>query len=182
VSCLGRIEIADDVSLGAFCMLMDSDFHVAGDPTKEAQARVISIERGARLGHRVVVLPGSRIGAGAVVLPGSVVGGEVPSGATVAGNPARLATSDSETLPDDLQSLIPRIVQDALGIARTPALDEPRDGIREWDSLGTLRLILELEDRFQITLSEDDVNAVRTLRDLVVRVSAAAARTSALVR
>jgi acetyltransferase-like isoleucine patch superfamily enzyme/acyl carrier protein len=182
VSCLGKIEIEDDVSIGAFCMLMDSDFHVAGDATKQPEARTITIQRGARVGHRVVVLPGSRIGAGAIVLPGSVVAGEVPPGATVTGNPARLASAESEAPGEDLPSLIPHIVQRALGISRTPALDEARERIQEWDSLGTLRLILELEDRFQITLSEDDVNAVRTIRDLVARVSAALSRAVALRR
>src|SRR5687768_15117799 len=96
IACQGSIEIGDDVSLGAFCMLMDSDFHVAGDETQEAKVRPIAIETGARLGHRVIVLPGSRIGAGAVVRPGSVISGDIPAGAVVQGNPARPERAESD--------------------------------------------------------------------------------------
>jgi acetyltransferase-like isoleucine patch superfamily enzyme len=46
--------------------------------------------RGAKLGGGSVILPGVTIGANAVVGAGSVVTHDVPEGATVAGNPARI--------------------------------------------------------------------------------------------
>ena len=47
------------------------------------------IEDGASIGGGAVILPGVRIGAGATVGAGAVVTRDVPTGATVVGNPAR---------------------------------------------------------------------------------------------
>ncbi|MGV3719543.1 MAG: acyltransferase [Actinomycetota bacterium] len=48
------------------------------------------IGRGAKIGANATLLPGVRIGAGALVGAGSVVTKDVPAGAVVAGNPARV--------------------------------------------------------------------------------------------
>lgn len=48
------------------------------------------IEEGASLGGGATVLPGIRIGAGAIVGAGAVVTRDVPAGATVIGNPAKI--------------------------------------------------------------------------------------------
>ena len=50
----------------------------------------VHIERNARIGAGAVLLPGVRIGAGALVGAGAVVTKDVPPGAVVAGNPARV--------------------------------------------------------------------------------------------
>jgi UDP-2-acetamido-3-amino-2,3-dideoxy-glucuronate N-acetyltransferase len=50
----------------------------------------VTVERGATLGSSVVVLGGVRVGAEALVGAGAVVAKDVPAGAVVAGNPARV--------------------------------------------------------------------------------------------
>ena len=50
----------------------------------------VRIERGARIGANATLLPGIVVGAGALVGAGSVVTKDVPNGAVVSGNPARV--------------------------------------------------------------------------------------------
>jgi UDP-2-acetamido-3-amino-2,3-dideoxy-glucuronate N-acetyltransferase len=55
------------------------------------------VERRASLGSGAVILGGLTIGAGATVGAGAVVTGDVESGATVVGNPARLLSTARRT-------------------------------------------------------------------------------------
>jgi acetyltransferase-like isoleucine patch superfamily enzyme len=54
------------------------------------------IEAGARIGANTTLLPGVRIGAGALIGAGSVVTVDVPPGAVVVGNPARIVKHVSQ--------------------------------------------------------------------------------------
>jgi len=61
------------------------------------------IRRGAKIGANATLVPDIEIGAGALVGAGSVVTGDVPPGAVVAGNPARVIKSiDQLRCPYDL--------------------------------------------------------------------------------
>jgi maltose O-acetyltransferase len=179
ISCQARVEIGDRVQLGAFCMIMDSDFHVAGDLNTAPELRPIWIGAGARLGHRVVVLPGARIGSGTVVLAGSVVSGEVPAGAVVAGNPARPELLGVAAGGGPPEQEVPLLVQRVLGLSTAPAPGDGPDRISAWDSLGALRLVLALEEQFAITLTEDEIRTARTVGDIADRVAAAQRRRQA---
>jgi UDP-2-acetamido-3-amino-2,3-dideoxy-glucuronate N-acetyltransferase len=50
------------------------------------------IEDGASIGAGAVILPGVRVGSGAMVGAGAVVTQDIPPGATVVGNPAKIIT------------------------------------------------------------------------------------------
>ncbi len=66
------------------------------------------IERGAKLGANVTVLPGIRIGRDALIGAGSVVTRDVPPGAVVVGNPGRVINTLSNLPYDDLTELLGR--------------------------------------------------------------------------
>lgn len=107
------------ISVGARCLIAggvtvaDSDFHPldpaarvadavalspVGDRTRRPpfDARPVTIEDDVWIGWNATVLKGVRVGAGAVIEPGAVVTRDVPAGARVAGNPARVV--DAPTL------------------------------------------------------------------------------------
>lgn len=89
-----RIEIGDRVWIGANSTIVDTDFHPLSpevrraDPTAGKSAPIV-IEDDVFIGMWAIVLKGVRIGHGAVIGAGAVVASDVPSGAIVAGNPAR---------------------------------------------------------------------------------------------
>jgi acetyltransferase-like isoleucine patch superfamily enzyme len=173
ISCQAQIDVGNGASLGAFCMLMDSDFHVAGASDSAPEPKPISIGAEVRLGHRVVVLPGARIGARVTVAPGSVVSGEVPEGASVGGNPARVRFSGAATIDE---SGVPGLIKQVLGLSALPLVGDGPDQIPQWDSLGALRLVLALEEHYQITLLEDEIRAARSIGDVEYAVDAAQRR------
>jgi acetyltransferase-like isoleucine patch superfamily enzyme len=77
--------IEDDVFIGPRVVTTNDKYMVYG-------AKLIgpTIKKGAKIGANAIILPGVVIGEGAIVGSGSVVTKDVPAGATVAGNPARL--------------------------------------------------------------------------------------------
>jgi acetyltransferase-like isoleucine patch superfamily enzyme len=105
--CAEEITIGSRVVISYHVTIADSDFHPVDPQERRRDAlanapggdsslrpRVLSapvhIEDDAWIGIGAIVLKGVRIGRGARVLAGAIVTRDVPAGATVAGNPARL--------------------------------------------------------------------------------------------
>jgi acetyltransferase-like isoleucine patch superfamily enzyme len=90
------IEIHEGVCLGADCCIYDTDFHPLEPHHRRTNsqphtaAAAVVIEHDAWIGARAMVLKGVRIGSCAVVGAGAIVTSDVPSGAIVAGVPARV--------------------------------------------------------------------------------------------
>jgi acetyltransferase-like isoleucine patch superfamily enzyme len=93
------IRVGANVMIGPFCYITDHDHEADGEALLRTQGFVeepVSIGPNVWLGAGVIVLKGVSIGEGAVVGAGSVVTKSVPSGARVAGNPARVLASASD--------------------------------------------------------------------------------------
>jgi acetyltransferase-like isoleucine patch superfamily enzyme len=127
----GRIEIGDSVfinygtsisahqlvrighrcHIGQYTVILDCDYHAAGDETSHGSPAPVVIEDGAWLAHRVSVLKGVTIGRGSIIAAGSVVTKDVPAGVLAGGIPARVIKSLSAG-----ESRRKLSVQPALGI------------------------------------------------------------------
>ena len=83
------VTLEDDVFCGPNATFTN-DKHPRSRQRPEEFARTL-VKQGASIGAAAVILPGLVIGEGAVVGAGAVVTSDVPAGATVVGNPARIA-------------------------------------------------------------------------------------------
>jgi acetyltransferase-like isoleucine patch superfamily enzyme len=95
ISCVGEIVIEEDVLVSDQVQIGDT-YHEYADPslpsTKQPLARPqsVRVKRGSLVGLGAIVLPGITVGEGAYVQEGSVVTADVPDGAVVSGNPAKI--------------------------------------------------------------------------------------------
>ena len=93
-----RVIIGHRVTVGANTTIMDTDFHPL-DPVQRSQhpeaasTAPVTIEDDVFIGLQCLILKGVTLGQGCVVGAGSVVTRDVPAGAIVAGNPAKVIGS-----------------------------------------------------------------------------------------
>jgi acetyltransferase-like isoleucine patch superfamily enzyme/acyl carrier protein len=172
VAAHGRITIGDRTSLGPFALVMDTNFHNTGDWHSRAKPRSVVIGREVRIGERALVLPGASIGDGATIEAASVVTGPVPAGACVAGVPARPRRTGGPR-PGDLVSRVLGTVRDAFALPQPPDPGATASQVPGWNLLGSLRLLLDLEEEFAVTIPDQAWCRVARVEDAVAAVRAA---------
>lgn len=84
-----EIVIEDDVAIGDFVSIHDTDFHELA-PGMGVRRVPVHVGRNAWIGRNAVIMPGVTIGAHAVVAAGAVVTRDVPAHSVVGGVPARV--------------------------------------------------------------------------------------------
>lgn len=92
------IKIGANVMIGPYCYITDHDHEANDNNSLRTQGFIeepVSIGPNTWLGAGAIVLKGVSIGEGVVVGAGSVVTKSIPSGARVAGSPARLLASET---------------------------------------------------------------------------------------
>ena len=58
-------------------------------------------------------------------------------------------------------------ITDALGVqGRVVTLDDTRNSIAEWDSLGSLLLLSRLEEDHKVVISADDIAGIKSVREI----------------
>ena len=83
-----RTSIGDDVKIGDFTTIHESDYHEI-DPGSPTRIAAVTIGRNVWIGRNAVIIPGVEIGPNSVVAAGAIVTRSVPANSIVAGNPAR---------------------------------------------------------------------------------------------
>lgn len=104
ISAAKSIKIGNRVKIGSGALIMDADMHsLDSDLDKRAREEAqgskgmsapIIIDDDVFIGARAMILKGVRVGKAAIVGAGAVVTRNVPAGATVVGNPARVVGAD----------------------------------------------------------------------------------------
>jgi tetrahydrodipicolinate N-acetyltransferase len=91
ITCMSRITIGSNCAISWNTNIIDGNFHelIVGGVSRP-RVQPVSIGDNVWIGTGVIVLGGVRIGNGTVVAAGSVVCSDVPDGALVGGNPARI--------------------------------------------------------------------------------------------
>jgi acyl carrier protein len=166
------VEIGAGTRIGPFVVIMDSDFHVAGDRSAEAAATPICIGKNVVIESRVTILRGSSIGDGARIRSGSVVSGQIPAGVVAAGVPASVWTPGDETAEQGLLD-VRQVVMKALALPAPPQLQDGPDQLPQWDSFGALKLLLALEKAYKLTIREELLKSARSVADLAAVVDQA---------
>jgi acetyltransferase-like isoleucine patch superfamily enzyme/acyl carrier protein len=167
ISCYSRISVGSHTNIGNRVSILDSDYHVAGDPTATPEVTPITIGSHVTIADRVLIMRGSVIEDGAIVESDSVVSGVVPAGARVAGVPAReVKMRDSVKLAGSVGERVVATAQRVFRLPVAPALSDGPTTIARWDSLGLLSFLLALEEEFQVVLDVDEAGRVRTLADV----------------
>ena len=88
----GRVSIGDHTFIAHGVVIADMPFATPPRGAAEPEAAGVRIGSGAWIGASAIILGGAQIGDDAIVGAGTVVACQVPNGATVAGNPARVVS------------------------------------------------------------------------------------------
>ncbi len=176
IAVMDQLEVGAQSSIGAFCMIADTDFHAVDDHHQAPVPRPIKIGERVSIGPWTVILPGTTIEDDVVVQAASVVSGTVSAGSIVGGVPARpLNTGDQP-------ATLPSIVQTLFGLDHEPALAETTRSVKGWDSLGALRVLMAIEDILEVRINETELTGLETIGDwvdLVARTQGSAGPVSA---
>lgn len=90
ISVKNSVTIGDNVRIGPYTLIMDSDFHDIHDRKKEGKKGAVVIGNNVWIASKVTVLKGVKIGEGSMVAAGSVVVKDIPPYSLAAGVPARV--------------------------------------------------------------------------------------------
>ena len=100
--CFKKIEIGNNVRIGANTLITDGDAHL--DDPRACEPRPVHISDKVWLGMNVTVLKGVTIGKNTLIGAGSVVTKDIPANVVAAGNPCRVVKQLDEKTIKKLES------------------------------------------------------------------------------
>ncbi|MGH8167379.1 MAG: DapH/DapD/GlmU-related protein, partial [Woeseiaceae bacterium] len=193
----GPIIIEEDVSIAGKAMIAGGRYVVETEDDKPEHGRrftrgTIRIGRNTRIGMAAIIQDGVTVGENAIVAPGSVVYEDVPARSVMWGNPARLlrkrptvtkaaparqkaATDSAEVDSSAVRQQVCEYLQNDLFIEFGPGAFALTDSLLDagvLDSLALVRLLLWIEEKFQIDLdfASVDPSDIHSVEKIVARV------------
>lgn len=88
ITCFKKIEIGNNVRVGANCVIADGDFHL--DDPRVGAPKPVTIEDNVWLGYGVIVMKGVTIGENSIIGMNSIVTRDIPANSIAAGAPAKV--------------------------------------------------------------------------------------------
>lgn len=88
-----RISIGENVLIGAYCTIIDSDFHNANPSRRSSykfESKPVTIEDNVFIGMNCTILKGVTIGKNSVIAANSVVISSIPPNSLAMGNPCKM--------------------------------------------------------------------------------------------
>jgi acetyltransferase-like isoleucine patch superfamily enzyme/acyl carrier protein len=164
------VAIGDNAVLGPYVVIMDNDFHRVGKRNEAGESAPVRIGSNVQIGARVTILRGSMIGDDVRIMSGSMVSGVVPSGVTIGGVPARVIVAGGAAERKSID--VAQLVQSVLGLSEPPYSDQGPAEIAAWDSLGSLRLLLAIEETYGVRIDEAEMRRGNTVAALATIVEA----------
>lgn len=101
IGATGCIKIGHRVKIGAYAMIIDTDFHDVYNRSIRPPPVPVTIDDDVSIGPKACILPGVHVGRGAVIGAGAVVTRDVPAFGVVEGIPARLVKVNQQS-PEEL--------------------------------------------------------------------------------
>jgi acetyltransferase-like isoleucine patch superfamily enzyme/acyl carrier protein len=172
----------------------DPELRKSGAPANPEDVRPVAIQDNVWIGRKVIVFPGVTIGEGSVIVAGAMVTTDVPAYTILAGNPGRVigrlrdGNSPAAAVNRSARAPMPEssatslnavmgILREVLGTDElAPDEDFFDAGLT---SIMVLPLLVELEQRFGLAISEGDILDARTgleLASLIDRLAVESAR------
>ena len=88
ITCFKRIDIGNNVRVGANCVIADGDFHL--DDPRAGEPKPVTIRDCVWLGYGVIVMKGVTIGENSIIGMNSIVTKDIPANSVAVGNPAKV--------------------------------------------------------------------------------------------
>lgn len=88
ITCFKKIDIGNNVRIGANCVIADGDFHL--DDPRVGAPKPVTIHDNVWLGYGVIVMKGVTIGENSIIGMNSVVTRDIPANSIAAGSPAKV--------------------------------------------------------------------------------------------
>jgi acetyltransferase-like isoleucine patch superfamily enzyme len=171
ITAMSEVRIGAGTRIGPFCLILDNDFHKAGvDRELPGETAPIHVGRRVTIGAHVTLLRGARIEDEACIMSGSCVSGLVTARAVVCGVPARAVEAEAARhYGGEVTASIARVFRMSAPLRPVSLLET----IPGWGPPAVIRLMLALEEDFDVVLTEREIAASRTVADIAKVVSRA---------